>query len=102
MHKNQVQLNCQHYWITHRYMCVDEGIWPWKGWKKGVCVFILRKPHPNGVKIYILTNSSAYVYNFWIFCEQQPETWQIVLDFTDKLPGISYVHIMAGTLCANN
>jgi len=34
--------------------------------KKGVRVFILGKPHPNGIKLYILADENGYVYDFWI------------------------------------
>jgi len=53
--------------LPSRNVCIDEGIGPWQGKKKGVCVFILGKPHPNGIKLYILADENGYVYDFWIY-----------------------------------
>lgn len=77
---------CQ-YWIPSQKVCIDEGIGPWKGRKKGVKTYILGKPHPNGIKIYILADENGYVYDFWIYHGNQPPTADIVVDFVKKLPG---------------
>lgn len=64
---------------------------PWKGRKKGLRVFIRDKPHPNGIKIYILADRTGYVYDFWIYRGTQPSTKEIVLAFANCLPGPGYI-----------
>lgn len=61
-------------------VCIDEGIRLWKGIIQG-------KPHPNGIKIYIIADETNYVYDFWIYCSSQPPTAYIVVDFINRLPG---------------
>jgi len=68
-------------------VCIDEGISPWQDRKKGVHVFILGKPHPNGIKLYILADESGYVYDFWIYRGTQKTIPEIVMDFVNLLPG---------------
>jgi hypothetical protein len=81
----------QLHWVPSQKVCIDEGIGPWQGRKKGVKVYILGKPHPNGIKIYILADDSNYVYDFWIYRGFQPPIHTIVTDFLHKLPGV-YTH----------
>jgi len=75
------------HWYPSRNVCIDEGIGPWQGKKKGVCVFILGKPHPNGIKLYILADENGYVYDFWIYRGTQKTIPEIVMDFVKLLPG---------------
>ncbi len=72
--KAAVQAGSQQHWTPSQKVCVDEGIGPWQGRKKGVKVYILGKPHLNGIKIYILANENNYIYDFWIYCGNQPST----------------------------
>jgi len=67
-------------------MCIDEGIGPWKGRGRGIRIFIAGKPHPNGIKIYLMCDRTAYVFDFWIYRGRQPPTKDIVLNFADILP----------------
>lgn len=55
-------------------MCVDEGMGPWKGQKKGVKFFVQGKPHANGIKLYLLADDQCYVYDFWVYQGKQPPT----------------------------
>jgi len=50
-------------------------------------VFILGKPHPNGIKLYILADENGYVYDFWIYRGTQKTIPEIVMDFVKLLPG---------------
>jgi len=63
---------------------------PWKGRSK-MRVYIRDKPHPNGLKIYILADEKGYVYDFWIYRGNQPKTKDIVLNFAVRLPGEGYI-----------
>lgn len=74
-------------WTPTRKVCIDEGIGPWQGKKKGLRVYIIGKPHPNGIKIYILADEYGYVYDFWIYRGTQPPVSEIVMNFVKKLPG---------------
>lgn len=77
----------QEWWIPTQKVCIDEGIGPWQGKKKGIQVFIMGKPHPNGIKIYILADETSFVYDFWFYFGTQPPVVEIVMDFVRKLPG---------------
>lgn len=76
------------HWYPSCNVCIDEGIGPWQGRKKGVRVFILSKPHPNGIKLYILADENGYVYDFWIYRGTQKTIPEIVMDFVKLLPGM--------------
>lgn len=78
------------HWKPSRHVCIDEGMTPWKGRSK-IRVFILNKPHPNGIKIYILCDASGYVYDFWIYRGKQLSTEHIVLNFAERLPGPGHI-----------
>jgi len=82
-----VRERSRQHWIPSQKVCIDEGIGPWKGKKKGVKTYILGKPHPNSIKIYILADEENYVYDFWVCRSTQPCTADIVADFIKKLPG---------------
>ncbi len=71
-------------------MCVDERMSPWKERKKGIKVFVKGKPHSNGIKIYLLADSTNFVYDFWIYRGTQPFMMEIVSNFVDSLPGKGY------------
>lgn len=83
-----VRAASQQHWIPSKKVCIDEGIGPWQGRKKGVRVYILGKPHPNGIKIYILADENNFIYDFWIYRGVQPSTTDIVMHFVNKLPGM--------------
>jgi len=45
----------QDIWIPSSYTCCDESIVPYKGHKTNPHhVFIMRKPHPHGVKVVLI------------------------------------------------
>ena len=75
------------HWVPTRNVCIDEGMCPWKGRARGVRVFIVGKPHPNGVKIYIMVDRTGYVYDFWFYQGKQPATKDIIIEFAEALPG---------------
>jgi len=79
-----MQEQSHQHWIPSQKVCIDEGIGPWKGKNKGVKTYILGKPHPNGIKIYILADENNYVYDFWIYCGIQPSTAEIAANFLKK------------------
>jgi len=76
------------HWSPSQKVCIDEGISPWLGRKKGLRVFVLGKPHPNGIKIFILADENNYAFDFWIYRGSQPPVEELVKEFVCKLPGI--------------
>jgi hypothetical protein len=79
-----LQKQMQDIWIPSNYVCCDESLVPFKGRKSNPHhVFIMRKPHPHGVKvistlnhslspyiskqIWTLVDYSGYYYNFSIY-----------------------------------
>lgn len=82
-----VRTASQKHWIPSQKVCIDEGIGPWQGRKKGVRVYIRGKPHPNGVKVYMLADENNFAYDFWIYRGVQPSIADLVLAFVKKLPG---------------
>jgi hypothetical protein len=60
-------------------------------------LYIQGKPHPNGIKIYILADKTGFVYDFWFYRGQQPATKDIVVEFAETLPG--KVNLLTECLC---
>jgi len=92
-----MQEQSHQHWIPSQKVCIDEGIGPWKGKNKGVKTYILGKPHPNGIKIYILADENNYVYDFWIYCGIQPSTAEIAANFVKKKkkrPGVLVITLL--------
>jgi len=73
------------HWSPSQKVCIDEGISPWLGRKKGLRVFVLGKPHPNGIKIFILADENNYAFDFWIYRGSQPPVEELVKEFVCKL-----------------
>jgi hypothetical protein len=102
------------YWIPFRNIAIDEMMIPFKGRCNPHHIFIPRKPHPNGIKVWGLADSKNFVYTFSIckrttneenydpsFARENPPmqreavpkepVTETVKKLVDKLPGPGYI-----------
>lgn len=53
-------------WRPATTICIDEMMIPYKG-SSPHHVFVPRKPHPHGMKVWSAVDSSLFIYNFQIY-----------------------------------
>ncbi|KAG2375259.1 hypothetical protein C9374_009882 [Naegleria lovaniensis] len=64
--EDNVNSNSRHYWLCVKEVSVDEIIAAFKG-KVRFKQYIPLKPHKYGLKYYALSDSTGYIYAFWLY-----------------------------------
>jgi len=68
---NQLQTNAQSIWNPYQKVVVDESMVPCQHQKNPHHVFIVRKPHPHGVKIWTHFFTIGYLYAWSLYKRDQ-------------------------------
>ena len=88
--EEEMQEHLQALWIPATAVVVDETIVATKSTKNPHHVFILRKPHPHGIKVWLLVDLSGFVIMYSVFRRNAPKeaTHETLLKMTNfLLPG---------------
>lgn len=67
----RLSTNFKKYWVPYTNIPIDESLVPTKT-RSPLHVYIPRKPHPNGIKLWSVCDEATYFFAFSIF--ERPDT----------------------------
>lgn len=74
--EKEINENIRRIWVPSNIAVVDESICPFKGRNNPHHVFIMRKPHPHGMKNWSLVDFSGYLVQFSMFRRERNDNNQ--------------------------
>ena len=92
--EDRINSNSRKYWLCVREVSVDEIIAAFKG-KVRFKQYIPLKPHKYGLKYYALSDSTGYIFAFWLYQGKESRyahnPTSIVMDLLDNLSPLNHI-----------